>query len=349
MLRVAGLHHHARRAPVPSRTAGDLDHQREGAFRRAVVGEMQRQIGIDHTNACDSGKVEAARHELRAHQDVSAPFAERLPDVEVRVGSPCRIAVEAQHARSRPQLLDDALETLRPHPHAADIPAAAVVAHRRHLARVTAVVAHQAIDFRVLNKRHRAAQALNRFAAVAAQHKRAHAAPVQIEDHLLLVFESALNHLDQPPRQRLPVARRGLIAHVDELDLGIPAAHPPLQLGQSQHALCRLVVRDNAGRCGAGDQPRPSQRREAPGDPSRLVPGGAVLLIRRSPLLVEADQAQPRDRREHRRPATEHHLGLSATSPPPLLGPFELGELAVQDGNRGFEASAHALDQLRRQ
>jgi hypothetical protein len=67
-------------------------------------------------------------------------------------------------------------------------------------------VADQPIDFGVLNKRDRAPQALHRLSAVAAQHEGRHAAAVQVEDHLLLVLERPADHLDQAPRQRLPVA-----------------------------------------------------------------------------------------------------------------------------------------------
>jgi hypothetical protein len=59
---------------------------------------MQRQVGVNHSDARDRRQVEATRHELRAQEDVGAPLAERLPDVEVRIGSFRSIAVQAQDA-----------------------------------------------------------------------------------------------------------------------------------------------------------------------------------------------------------------------------------------------------------
>src|SRR5882762_4111661 len=114
MLRVARLDDHSRLPAVAPRAPRHLHHEREGVFRRAVVRKMQRQVRVDHANARDRRQVQPPRHQLRANKDVRTPFAERFPDFEVRVRSFRRVAVEPQHTRSRPQLLDHRLQSLRP-------------------------------------------------------------------------------------------------------------------------------------------------------------------------------------------------------------------------------------------
>src|SRR5438445_9658140 len=82
-------------------------------------------------------------------------------------------------------------------------------------------MAHESLDLGVLHKRHRAAEALHRTPAIAAHDEGRHAAAVQIEDDLLLVLERAIDDLEQPSRKRLAVAGGKLVAHVDEVDLGV--------------------------------------------------------------------------------------------------------------------------------
>jgi len=98
-------------------------------------------------------------------------------------------------------------------------------------------MADEPVNFSVLDQRDRAAQALHRFPTIAAQHKCRHATTVQIEDHLLLPRKRLVDHLEQAPRQRLPVSGSRLITHVHELDLRVVAADSPFYLRQRQLAL----------------------------------------------------------------------------------------------------------------
>ena len=131
---VRGLHHDPRRASGPAGPAGDLGDQGEGVLGRPVVGEMEWKIRIHDRDACHRRQVKAAGDELRAHQDVRAALAKRLPDLEVRIGPTRSIAVQAQHPRSRPQLFDHPLQALRAHAQGADLAAPAVVASGGHRA-----------------------------------------------------------------------------------------------------------------------------------------------------------------------------------------------------------------------
>ncbi len=204
---------------------------------------MQGQVCVHDADARDRRQVETARHELRAHQDVGAPFAERLPDLEVRVRPACHVAVEAQHPRPRPQLLDHRLQPLRAHAQPADVPAPAVGTRLRHRPRVAAVVTDQPVDLRMLHERHRAAEALHRAPALAAHHVGGEAAPVQVEDRLLLVLQRPVDRLEQAKRKRLHVAGRDLIAHVDQLDARVLAVDALVHRRERHLAGGRLVIR----------------------------------------------------------------------------------------------------------
>jgi hypothetical protein len=57
---------------VPARPArpGHLPHQLERAFRRAQVGPLQAQVGVDHADQRQQRKVVPLGHDLRADDDV---------------------------------------------------------------------------------------------------------------------------------------------------------------------------------------------------------------------------------------------------------------------------------------
>ena len=159
---------------------------------------------------------------------------------------------------------------------------------------------HEAFDLGMLNERDRTAKALHGAAAVAAHHVGRETATVEIQDRLLFVFQRLRHRFDEAARERLAVPLRRLVAHVDQFDGGVAATHAPGQPRQGDLALGRLVVRGHARGCRAHDQPRPGHRSQAPRHPARLVTRRPVLLVRGRTLLVEADQAEARDRCEHR-------------------------------------------------
>ena len=135
------------------------------------------------------------------------------------------------------------------------------------------------VRFRVLNKRHRAAQALDRLSAVTAHDEGRHAAPVEIKDGLLLVLKRLVHDLQQAARERLPVACAQLVTHVDQLHRGVCASHPRGHSRQRELARNRSVVDNDAWRGGARDQAGTGDRCQAPRHPPGLVSGRAVLLV----------------------------------------------------------------------
>src|SRR5258708_36313568 len=102
------------------------------------------------------------------------------------------------------------------------------------------------------------------------------------------------------------------------------ASAPAGQLGQRQLASLGGVIGDHAWRRGARDQPPAAYSRQPPRHPARLVSRRAVLLVCGRPLLVQDDETEAWDGREHRRPAAEDDIGLAAPDAPPLLRTLEL-------------------------
>src|SRR5713226_6590440 len=107
-------------------------------------------------------------------------------------------------------------------------------------------MAYEPLDFGVLHEGYRAAETLHRASAIAAHDEGRNAAAVQVQDHLLLVFERAADHLDQALREWLPVAGGELIAHVDELHLGVMSADSLGELCQGKLAALSIVIGDHA-------------------------------------------------------------------------------------------------------
>ncbi len=59
-------------------TADDLMQQLERAFGGARIAVCQAQIGIDHTNQVELGKMVSLRHKLGADDDIEAALRDRV-------------------------------------------------------------------------------------------------------------------------------------------------------------------------------------------------------------------------------------------------------------------------------
>ena len=66
-------------------------------------------------------------------------------------------------------------------------------------------------------------------------------------------------------------------------------------------------------------------------------------------LLVDADHAERRERREHGRAGADHDRRLAGDDPLPLVPPLGLGEPRVEQRHLTAEARAEAAERLRRQ
>ena len=66
-------------------------------------------------------------------------------------------------------------------------------------------------------------------------------------------------------------------------------------------------------------------------------------------LLVDADDAEPRQRREHRRARADDDRRLAGDDPLALVAPLGVGQRRVEDGDAVAEALAEAAERLRRE
>ena len=134
-------------------------------------------------------------------------------------------------------------------------------------------------------------------------------------------------------------------AHVEHLDgwqrPAIDALAQP-QPGRVRHRL-------RAGRRAAEQQHRPviagALCRHGPG----VVPRIALVLVRGLVLLVDDDQADVGNRREHRRARPDAHPRLAANEPLPFRRALRAGDPRVHDGDDVAEPRLEPLERLRRQ
>ena len=97
------------------------------------------------------------------------------------------------------------------------------------------------------------------------------------------------------------------------------------------------------------DRDRSFERRALRRDRARVVARVRVLLVRRVVLLVDDDQPEPADRREHRRARPHDDPSLAARDARALVAPLCLGQRRVEDRHPFAEARADAADGLRRE
>ncbi len=108
------------------------------------------------------------------------------------------------------------------------------------------------------------------------------------------------------------------------------------------------VGRD-ARRGAAQHQDGPCPFRQPAGHGRRVVARDAVLLERGRFLFVDRDQPKTRQRREDRGARPDHDVSLAAPDPPPLGGPFRLGQGAVQHGQPARKTRRKTPNRLRRE
>ena len=222
-------------------------------------------------------------------------------------------------------LLDDALRADAQVP---DARAPAVGTARRLGPATPAVVADHALADGVVGERRVAAPAAQDVAAVPALHDARRATPVQEEDGLLPALEGAGEGLVEAAAEDAAHAGLELLPHVDDLcfrqrDRAGPAVFAQCEaLGQLQESmppLAGVMVRGEVRRGAAQHDGRSGELGELQGYVPRVVPGGNVLLlVRPLVLLVEDDEAQVRNRGEHRaaesRGRRRSHRGGCATT-----------------------------------
>jgi hypothetical protein len=184
---------------------------------------------------------------------------------------------------------------------------------------VTAVVAVQAART-VKDERDVAVGALPGATAGAAAEERREAAPVDENDRLSPFGRQGAERLAGARMQDAGATRAP--AQVEDLDRRqAPAIDAlgqldPLELGPALRPRRRRAEDER----GAGRLRAPA------GDLARVVARVALLLVGRVVLLVDDDQAEPVDRREHGRARPDADPRLARAEPVPLVAPRAGGE-----------------------
>ena len=359
MLRMPGLHPHLARggllrvAPGPARR---LHQQAEEALGRAEVAGKQRGIGIHGRHQRDAPEVVALGHHLRAHQHVDLARMHLRELLLQRALQPRAVGVHAGDARRRAvrparvgqQFGQLFLQPLGAAPERRDVDVAALRAGARHAFGEAAVVAAQGAVDLVEHAVGAAVAALAAPVAGAAGEHRRVAAAVE-EDQRLLAARDAFP--DGRQQRRREQAALGLVVHVHQPHRGQAAgAHAG---GHFQAAVAPALARLPALQRRRGGtqhhlgvfQPAPVHREVA-----RRVARAFLLLVARVVLLVHDDQAQPRQRGEHRHAGAEHDARRAQVRGEPAAQALRMRHAAVQrhDG-RGAEALDEARLQLRRE
>ena len=191
-------------------------------------------------------------------------------------------------------------------------------------------------------ERHVAPGALPGVAAVVADEVRREPAAVEEQDGLVPRVDGRGERLRELRREHAVV-----VAHVHELELRRQrAVHALAQVGVQRHA-CEAL---HARRGRAEDDHGAARLRTPAGHRARVVGGLVLLLVRGVVLLVDDDQAQVDERREHRRARADDDAHLPAGDGGVGEQPLPRGEPRVQHGDPGAgEPPLDARDGLPRE
>ena len=166
-----------------------------------------------------------------------------------------------------------------------------------------------------------------------------------VEQHDRLAARGA--HLGERLRgQRVQAG--AVLAHVEHRHVRQRAAVHAR--GQAQALGIAGRVHALGARGGASEQQQRAARAGAlGGHVAGVVAGIALVLVGGVVLLVDHDQAEALDRREHRRPRADAHARLAAAQAPPFLVALAGTQPRVQHGHRLAKALVEAADDLRRE
>ena len=347
MLRELSLHQHF---AGPARAPGATGHLHDGLRQPlggSEVGAEQALVGIEHAHQRDIGEVMTLGQHLRADQD--ARFAAVDPgDGRLQVGGIAHaVAVKAgdgQARKTRRQGFFDALGAMAQRPH----PVAAARAGGGQRLVGAAVVAAEALLLLVDGQPRIAVPAGRDPAAAAAQQRGRIAAAVDEDQHLRSGRQMPLHGLQQRHR-KTPV--HGVAAQVDQLQRRRLGGAGAARQRQALRAAGSHVVQRFEGRRGRAQQHRhgtalrPDHRHVA----RRIAKAAFLLFERRVVLFIDHDDAQRRQRHEHRRAGADDDARPAAGRAAPSLQPLAVGQARVQGDQRHGKAFAKTRQQLRRQ
>ena len=333
------------RVPRPARP-DCLGDQLVRSFRGPLIGQVQGHVRRDDADERHGWDVDPLRDEAGPDQHVDPAVGEGVEDASRSAAALHHVPIQAGNPEPGKPVAHLALEALRAAAEVADPRRAATRAARSERRGATAVVAPKGDTRLVVDERPGALRAGLDVPAVAAQHDRRRAAPVDHEDGL--VADAAVQRLDRGgkrPREHPADPGLQLRAQVHDLDRRREAGQP---VGQPDSAV--------ASRLGPGllfrppalpTRGRPQRRRARRAGSRHRVPGCGrpVALVRLIVLLVDDDQADGRERGECRQPRPDDHVHRAGSDAPPLVGTLAVSKAAVEERHRSVELRAEPVDE----
>ena len=164
MKRRERLHEHFALDVAATGATGDLREQLKGAFARAKIRLMQRQVGVNDADERDVRKMQPLRDHLRADEDVNFARAKIAEHFAVIILALHRVGVHAFDARLGKKFRERLLDLLRARAGKTDrgIFAFLVRADRRNFFDVAADVAGEFLFLPMIREREAAIRAIRR-------------------------------------------------------------------------------------------------------------------------------------------------------------------------------------------
>src|SRR5665213_250226 len=181
MKRRERLHKHLALDIAATGATGDLREQLEGAFARAKIRLMQREVGVNDADERDVRKMQTLGDHLRADEDIGLARAKIAEDFAIIVLALHRVGVHAPDARLRKKFRERLLDALRARAGKTDrgIFAFLVRADRRNFFDMATNVAGELLFLPVKREGEAAIRAIANVAALRALQRSRVAAPVQ--------------------------------------------------------------------------------------------------------------------------------------------------------------------------
>ncbi len=280
---------------------------------------------------------------LRADEHVALAPREPLENGEVAAPPRRRIEIHPGDPDAGEQIHELHLDPLRADAPVHELVLSAARARVGNGRVMSAVVAHEPLPAAVEGEGDRAVRAVLDPAAAAALDEIRVPPAVEEDDRLLAPLEAPLERGEQLRRQDLPPP-----PHVDDLD----ARHLETSGTRAEREVTHLaragrLVRFERGRGGPEKEHRslaigPEARR-----PHRVVARLVFLLERGVLLLVDDDDAETGDRREHRRAGADDHADLAARRRAPDDRALGAGDPRMEHRDGVPEPPAEPRDGLR--
>ena len=346
VLRIERLDPHFARALGASGAPGNLHDELRGAFRRPEVRGEKPGVRVQHRDQRHVRKVVAFGKHLRADQNGRSAGVD---GGQVRLHLPNAahgVAVDPMQRHAGMPFGERLFGALGAGADRYQFLAAAVGAALRRRSTEAAVMAAQLSGRAVVDESRIAVRALGSPSAVAAQQHRREAPSIDEDQHLAVGREVLLDGVVQRGAEAAIEARAADVQHAIDGhgSAAGPLGQPRVAIASPAHVGQRFQRRRGAAQNYRNGQHLPALDGHVPGRVTQTV----VLLEGAVVLLVDDDDAQVGERRQHRRTGADHHLVRAVGAVQPGVEALRVRNPRVQGGGSA-ETLLETRHGLRRQ